>query len=50
VFGNVGSVALRRSSVSGETLDVLQTFGDVPMGSELIESSLRKNADASIGH
>jgi hypothetical protein len=35
VFGNVGSVALRRSSVSGETLDVLQTFGDVPLGSEL---------------
>jgi hypothetical protein len=29
---------------------VLQTFGDVPMGSELIGSSLRKNADASIGH
>ena len=50
VFGNVGSVALRRSSVSGETLDVLQTFGDVPLGSELTESSLRKNREASIGH
>jgi hypothetical protein len=50
VFGNVGSVALRRSSVSGETLDVLQAFGDVPMGSDLIESSLRKDREASIGH
>jgi chorismate-pyruvate lyase len=50
VFGNVGSVALRRSSVSGETLDVLQTFGDVPLGSELTESSLRKSREASIGH
>ena len=26
----VGSVALRRSSGSGETLDVLGTFGEVP--------------------
>jgi hypothetical protein len=34
VFGNVGSVALRRSSVSRDTLDVLQTFGDVPHGSD----------------
>jgi hypothetical protein len=50
VFGNVGSVALRRSSVSGETLDVLQTFGDVRLGNELIESSLRKSREASIGH
>ena len=50
VFGNVGSVALRRSSVSGETLDVLQTFGDVRLGSELIESSLRKSQEASVGH
>jgi hypothetical protein len=50
VFGNVGSVALRRSNVSGEALDVLQTFGNVPMGSELIESSLRKDREAPIGH
>jgi hypothetical protein len=50
VFGNVGSVALRRSSVSGETLDVLHTFGDVRLGNELIESSLRKSREASIGH
>jgi hypothetical protein len=49
-FGNVGSVALRRSSVSGETLVVLQAFGDVPLGSELVESSLRKNEEALIGH
>jgi hypothetical protein len=38
VFGNVGSVALRRSSVSGDTLDVLRTFGEVPRVSELIGS------------
>jgi hypothetical protein len=49
VFGNAGSVALRRSSVSGETLDVLQIFGDVPLGSELIRSSLRGYGEASIG-
>jgi hypothetical protein len=49
VFGNVGSVALRRSSVSGETLDVLQTFGDVRLGRELTEASLRKSRE-SIGH
>lgn len=30
IFGNVGSVALRKSSVSSEKLDVLQKFGDVP--------------------
>jgi hypothetical protein len=36
VFGNVGSIALRRSSVSSEQLDVLQTFGDVPVGSDLV--------------
>jgi hypothetical protein len=30
VFGNVGSVALRRPSASGEALDVLGTFGEVP--------------------
>jgi hypothetical protein len=49
VFSNVGSVALRRSSVSGETSDVLQTFGDVPLGSEPIGSSLRRNGEAAIG-
>jgi hypothetical protein len=36
VFGNVGSVALRRASVSSEKLDVLRTFGDVPVGGDLI--------------
>jgi hypothetical protein len=30
IFGNVGSVALRRPNVSSDRLDVLQTFGDVP--------------------
>ncbi len=42
VFGNVGSVALRRSSMSGDTLDVLQTFGDAPGVTELVSSSLRR--------
>jgi hypothetical protein len=50
VFGNVGSLALRRSSVSGDTLDVLRTFGDVPRVGELIGSSLRRNREASIKH
>jgi hypothetical protein len=36
VFGNVGSVALRRSSVASEKLDVLQTFGDVPVSGDLV--------------
>jgi hypothetical protein len=50
VFGNVGSVALRRSSASGDTLDVLQTFGAVPPGSGLIDSSLHGRGEALIGH
>ncbi|MGZ5872086.1 MAG: hypothetical protein ACXWKP_08240 [Bradyrhizobium sp.] len=35
VFGNVGSVALRRSSVTSDRLDVLQMFGDVPAAADL---------------
>lgn len=34
VFGNAGSVALRRKSASSDRLDVLKTFGDVPRASE----------------
>ncbi len=30
VFGNVGSVVLRRSSATSDTLDVVRIFGDVP--------------------
>ncbi len=30
VFGNVGSVVLRRSSASSDKLDVVRIFGDVP--------------------
>jgi hypothetical protein len=30
VFGNAGSVALRRASASSDRLDVLKAFGDVP--------------------
>jgi hypothetical protein len=36
VFGNVGSIALRRASVSSDKLDVLQTFGDVPIDGDLV--------------
>jgi hypothetical protein len=39
VFGNVGSVVLRRSSVSDDNLDVLQIFGDVPSENNLVGSS-----------
>lgn len=39
VFGNVGSVALRRSSVSSDRLDVLQIFGDVPAAGDLLKLS-----------
>jgi hypothetical protein len=38
VFGNVGSVVLRRSSVSSDQLDVIRTFGDVPSEGELAVS------------
>jgi hypothetical protein len=34
VFGNAGSVALRRRSAASDRLDVLKTFGDVPPVSE----------------
>ena len=30
VFGNVGSVVLRRSAASSDKLDVIRIFGDVP--------------------
>ena len=43
VFGNVGSVALRRSSASGEALDVLGIFGEVPSGGM---RSLGRNGEA----
>ncbi len=36
VFGNVGSIALRRTSVSSDKLDVLQTVGDVPVYGDLV--------------
>ncbi len=39
VFGNVGAVALRRSSVSDGKLDVLRKFGDVPGDNNLVGSS-----------
>jgi hypothetical protein len=39
VFGNVGSVALRRSSVSSDRLDVLQIFGDVSAAGDLLRLS-----------
>jgi len=35
VFGNVGSVALRRTSASSDRLDVLGVFGDIPRACEL---------------
>lgn len=38
VFGNVGSVALRRLSDSSEKLDLIQVFGDVPSESDLAAS------------
>lgn len=38
VFGNVGSVVLRRSSVSSEKLDLIQIFGDVPSESDFVAS------------
>jgi hypothetical protein len=41
VFGSVGSVALRRSGVSGDKLDVLQIFGDVPNEGNFAGSSFR---------
>jgi hypothetical protein len=34
-FGNVGSVALRRSAVSSNKLDVIQMFGEIPSEGEL---------------
>ena len=34
VFGNAGSVALRRRSASSDRLDVLKAFGDVPPARE----------------
>ncbi len=36
VFGNVGSVALRRTSYSSDRLDVLRVFGDVPAAGDLV--------------
>lgn len=30
VFGNVGSVVLRRAAASSDKLDVIQIFGEVP--------------------
>ena len=39
VFGNVGSVVLRRSTASSEKLDIIQIFGDVP-GEDDFASSL----------
>ena len=47
VFGNIGSVALRRSSASGEALDISGTFGEVP-GLEM-GRSLRPNEEALLG-
>jgi hypothetical protein len=38
VFGNVGSVVLRRSAVSSDKLDVIQIFGEVPSEGELAGS------------
>jgi hypothetical protein len=34
VFGNVGSVVLRRSAASSDKLDVIQIFGEVPSEGE----------------
>ena len=38
VYGNVGAVVLRRSSVSSESLDLIRIFGDVPSESDLAAS------------
>jgi hypothetical protein len=38
VYGNVGAVVLRRSSVSSENLDLIRIFGDVPSESDLAVS------------
>ena len=38
VFGNVGSVVLRRSVISSNKLDVIQIFGEVPSDGELAGS------------
>jgi hypothetical protein len=38
VFGNVGSVVLRRSAASSDKLDVIQIFGEVPCEGELAGS------------
>jgi hypothetical protein len=38
VFGNVGSVVLRRSAISSNKLDVIQIFGEVPSDGELAGS------------
>ncbi len=39
VFGNVGSVALRRSNSSSDRLDVIRIFGDVPAAGDLVRLS-----------
>jgi hypothetical protein len=54
VFGNAGSVALRRSNASSEKLDVLRMFGDVPneeelAGSRLASAGRQLNAVADAG-
>jgi hypothetical protein len=38
VFGNVGSVVLRRSAASSDKLDVIQIFGEVPCEDDFASS------------
>ena len=38
VFGNVGSVVLRRPAVSSDKLDVVRIFGEVPSEGDLVGS------------
>jgi hypothetical protein len=47
IFGNVGSVALRRPNVSSDKLDVLQIFGDVPSEGKSIGSFRNRGDDTS---
>jgi hypothetical protein len=38
VFGNVGSVVLRRSAASSDKLEVIQIFGEVPCEDDFVSS------------
>jgi hypothetical protein len=46
VFGNVGSVVLRRAAASSDKLDVIHIFGDVPCEDELASSLFKIMATA----